>query len=166
MEMSNAVEEYLKPTTIQYFFETNKNHFTHKFLGHADVLGIYMSLDINTYKLNCILNIDHVLHMHEWFNFLLPSGSFYKVHRFLRNQQGFGDNLYRYFDNITYPLDAHCWSFYAILDKKDFYKNSIKEYLNIQKTHQLIAGMPITDNELKYIWENNKYVTKHGSENL
>ena len=125
-----------------------------------------MSLDINTGKLNCVLCIDHVLHIHEWFNFLLPSGGFYKIPRFLRNQQGFVNNLYRYFDNISYPIDAHCWSFYAKLDEKDFYKDSIKKYLNIQKTHQLIGGMPITDTELIYVWENPKYVTKHGSENL
>ena len=82
MEMSNAVKKYLKPATIQEFFNINKNHFLYRFLGRADILGIYMSLDINTYKLNCILNIDHVLHMHEWFDFLLPSGGFYKIPRF------------------------------------------------------------------------------------
>lgn len=180
MEMSTVhnqvTPQAVSPTVVEEIFNTLRQQIIYNFVGYSEVLGVLMYLDLKTYE-NCqeayyigiTVTCSHPLDAKKWFNFIIPQGSLFKlynIHHLYKDFQKSFNKKYIDFPNLQESELENSWYFFARILRSEVCSNSIKEYLNMQKTHQLIGGVPITDNELKYVWENHKYVTKHGSKNI
>lgn len=174
MEMSTVHDQVtpqeVSPTVVEEIFNTLRQQLIYRFLGHAEVLGVLIYLDLKTYE-NCpeaysigiTVTFSHPLDAKKWFNFIISQGSLFKlysIHHLYRDFQTSFNKKFIDFPNLQKSELRNSWYFFAKILRSEVYSNSIKEYLNIQKTQQLIEGVPITDNELKYVWENPKYVNK------
>lgn len=166
----------VSPIVVEDIFNTLRQQFIYLFLQHAEILGVLIYLDLKTYE-NCpeayyigiTVTFSHHLDTQQWCNFIIPQGSLFKLYNINQVYKDFQKSYNKKFidfPNLQESELKNSWYLFARILRSEVCSNSIKEYLNIQKTHQLIGGVPITDNELKYVWENPKYVTKHGSENL
>ena len=180
MEMSTVhnqvTPQEVSPTVVEEIFNTLRQQIIYRFLGHAEILGVLIYLDLKTYE-NCpeayyigiTVTFSPPLDAKKWFNFIIPQGSLFKLynikHLYKDFQKGFNKKFID-FPNLQKSELENSWYFFARILRSEVCSNNIKEYLNIQKTHQLVEGIPIIDDELKYVWENPKYATKHGSENI
>jgi len=162
---NQVTPQEVSPTVVEEIFNTLRQQIIYNFVGHSEVLGVLMYLDLKTYE-NCpeayyigiTVTFSHPLDAKKWFNFIIPQGSLFKLYNI--------KHLYKDFPNLRKSELENSWYFFARILQSEVCSNNIKEYLNIQKTHQLVEGILIIDDELKYIWENPKYATKHGSENI
>lgn len=157
----------VSPTVVEEIFNTLRQQIIYNFGRHSEVLGVLMYLDLKTYEkcpevysIGITVTFSHPLDAKKWFNFSIPQGSLFKLHNihhlYKDFQQSFNKKFIN-FPNLQKSELENSGYFSAKILRSEVCSNSIKEYLNIQKTHQLLEGVPISNNELKYVWENPKY---------